>query len=343
MAGIGLQALANKIGAELVLTGEQTAETLVHSVATLQDAGKGQIAFLANTKYRGQLAHTTAEAVIVQHADLEHCPCAALVMDNPYLGYAYTAQLLDSTPRVAEDIAPSAVVAADVQLGKGVVIGANAVIESGVILADGVQVGAGCFIGQNVKIGQNSKLWANVTVYHRVQIGENCLFQSGAVIGSDGFGYANDKGKWVRIPQLGSVVVGNNVEVGASTTIDRGALGDTVLEDGVILDNQIQIAHNVVLGSNTAVAACSVVAGSTTIGKNCTLAGLVGINGHIEICDGVVLTGRAMVTNNIREPGVYSSGMPAVSNKEWRKNAVTIRNLNSLNKRVKELEKKQAK
>ena len=206
-------------------------------------------------------------------------------------------------------------------------------------MADGVIIGAGCYIGEKVKIGQNTKLWANISVYHNVIIGSDCLIQANTTIGSDGFGYANEKGEWLKIPQLGSVIIGNKVEIGASTTIDRGALEDTEIRDGVILDNQIQIAHNVILGENTAIAACSVIAGSTEIGKNCTIAGLVGINGHIKIADGCVFTGMTMVTKAINEPGVYSSGMPAVPNKEWHKNNARIRKLDGLTKRVSHLEK----
>jgi UDP-3-O-[3-hydroxymyristoyl] glucosamine N-acyltransferase len=220
-------------------------------------------------------------------------------------------------------------------------IGANAVIEKGVSLADNVSIGAGCFIGQNVKIGSSTALWANCTVYHQVEIGHDCLIQANTVIGSDGFGYAPVKGQyqWHKIPQLGSVIIGNRVEIGASTTIDRGALDNTHIKDGVILDNQIQIAHNVIIGENTAMAACSVIAGSSIIGKNCTIAGLVGINGHINVADNCVFTGMAMVTKDISTPGVYSSGMPAAPNKDWNKTNARVKRLDSLTKRVIELEK----
>ena len=339
MPTISLKEIADKIGAELHLKGSDKENTEIHSLGTLSGAGIGQISFLSNSKYRSQLVDTAAQAVILHPDDLPHSPCTALVCENPYLGFAYAAQMLDSTPKAADSIAPSAVIAEDVVMGEGVCVGANAVIETGVKLADGVQIGPGSFVGKNTEIGANTKLWANVTIYHNVKIGSDCLFQSGCVIGSDGFGYANDKGRWVKIPQLGSVVIGNRVEVGASTTIDRGALEDTVISDGVILDNQIQLAHNVVLGENTAMAACSVIAGSTTVGKNCTFAGLCGVNGHIEIGDNVHFTGMSMVTKSVQTPGVYSSGVPAESNKDWRKNMVALRNITSLNKRVKDLEK----
>ncbi|MDG1750701.1 MAG: UDP-3-O-(3-hydroxymyristoyl)glucosamine N-acyltransferase [Thalassotalea sp.] len=330
-----LKELANKIGASV----HGNENCLIDSIATLLNAKEGQIAFLSNVKYRQQLTDTNASAVIITEDCLDDCQTNALVMKNPYMGYALLAQLLDTTPKTAGNIHPSAVVDASAIIGNNVAIGANAVIESDVELADGVSIGAGCFIGKQVKIGANTSLWANVSIYHRVEIGNNCLIQSNTVIGSDGFGYANHQGNWVKIPQLGSVIIGNNVEIGASTTIDRGALDDTIIKDGVILDNQIQIAHNVVIGENTAMAACSVVAGSTVVGKNCTMAGLVGVNGHINIADGCVFTGFAMVTKNITESGVYSSGLPAQPNKEWQKTNARIRKLETTNKKIKALEK----
>lgn len=340
---ISLQALAEQIGAELNLSAAASEQDLVYSIAPLTDASDGQISFLSNSKYRSQLKDTTAMAVIVHPDDQADCPCTTLVHDNPYVAFAYAAQALDSTPAIATDIASSAVIAEDVALGERVKIGANAVVESGAVLGDDVQIGPGCFVGQRARIGKNSKLWANVSVYHEVVIGENCLVQANTVIGSDGFGYANDKGAWIKIPQLGTVIIGDSVEIGASTTIDRGALGDTVLANNCIIDNQVQLAHNVSLGEGTAIAACSVIAGSTRVGKYCSLAGLVGVNGHINICDGVVFTGMSMVTKDIKQPGVYSSGMPAAPNKEWRKNAVMLRNLGDLSQRVKDLERKQSK
>lgn len=332
--------LAEHIGATLHLAQGDTADTAIESLATLAKAGNGQISFLSNSKYRSQLVDTTAQAVILHANDLPHCPCSALVSDNPYVGFAKAAQLLDSTPDAAQGIAPSAVIANDVRIGRNVSVGANAVVESGVSLDDNVQIGPGCFIGKNASIGNGSKLWANVTIYHEVQMGRDCLVQSGAVIGSDGFGYANEHGKWVKIPQLGSVQIGDRVEIGASSTIDRGALDDTVIKDGVIIDNQCQVAHNVVIGEDSAMAGCSVIAGTTTIGRNCTLAGMTAITGHVEIADNVHFTGMSMVTKGITEPGLYSSGVPAQSNKEWRRNMVGLRNITDLAKRVKELEKK---
>lgn len=312
----------------------------VHSIGTLAAAQEGQISFLSNSKYRSQLASTQADAVILHPNDLEHCPCAALVMDNPYVGFAKIAQMLDTTPCAANEISSCAHVDPHVQLGSNVSVGANAVIEDGAVIGDNVQIGPGCFIGKNANIGEDTKIWPNVSIYHEVVIGKGCLIQSGTTIGSDGFGYANDRGEWVKIPQLGKVIIGDNTEIGANTCIDRGALEDTIIGKGVIIDNLCQIAHNVTIGDHTAIAGCTVVAGTTSIGKYCVIGGMVGINGHMEIVDKVQITGFSMVTKNIKEPGVYSSGMPATTNREWRKNMVALRNLESLNKRVKSLESK---
>jgi UDP-3-O-[3-hydroxymyristoyl] glucosamine N-acyltransferase len=325
----------------LHLSGADTQDTIISGISTLVRAGTGQISFLSNNRYRNQLQDTKAQAVILHPDELSHCSCSALVMTNPYVGFAKAAQLLDTTPQPAQEISSHAVIGENVDLGVNVKIGANAVIEAGAKLGDNVVIGPGCFVGKGAQLGANSRLWANVTIYHNVIMGSDCLVQANTVIGSDGFGYANDNGQWIKIPQLGSVVIGNRVEIGASTTIDRGALDNTILADGVIIDNQCQIAHNVEIGENTAMAACSVIAGSTIIGKNCSMAGLVGINGHISICDNVIFTGMSMVTKSISEPGVYSSGIPASGNREWRKNMVALRNITGLNQRVKALEKSQ--
>jgi len=331
---ISLSELAKKIGAQV--HGDESCT--VERLATLEKAQQGEIAFLSNSKYKQQLSATNASAVIISKDCLNECPTNALVMDNPYLGYAMVAQLLDTTPKPANSVHPSATIADDAIVAKSATIGANSVIESGAVIGEDVSIGAGCFIGRNAKLGNNTKLWPNVCVYHEVVIGDDCLVQANTTIGSDGFGYANDKGNWIKIPQLGSVQIGNRVEIGANTTIDRGALDDTIIKDGVILDNQIQIAHNVVIGENTAMAACSVIAGSSTIGRNCTIAGLVGINGHIEVSDGAVFTGMTMVTKSIEKPGVYSSGMPCQPNKEWHKSNARIRKLDTLNAKVKQIE-----
>ncbi|WP_440055742.1 UDP-3-O-(3-hydroxymyristoyl)glucosamine N-acyltransferase [Pseudoalteromonas sp. T1lg65] len=329
-----LAQLAEYLGAQL--QGDENRK--IRNIATLATANEDQIAFLANSKYRNQLESTKAGAVILSARDADSYSGNKLVIEDPYVAYAKLAQKLDSTPCAADSIHATAVISDTATLGQNVKIGANAVIESGVVLGDNVEIGAGCFVGKNTTIGASTKLWANVSVYHDVEIGQSCLFQSGVVVGSDGFGYANEQGEWLKIPQLGSVVIGDRVEVGANTTIDRGALGDTVIHSNVILDNQVQIAHNVEVGYGTAMAGSAIVAGSTVIGKYCQIGGMVAINGHIEICDKVMLTGRTMVTKNITEPGVYSSGMPQQTNKEWRKAIANLRGLSDMKARIKALE-----
>lgn len=336
MYSIRLDALAQQLDAQLHGDGD----IVITGVASMHSAKTGQITFLSDSRYREQLAGTQASVVVLTEADLPYCQVAALVVKNPYLTYARMAQLLDTTPQPATDIAPSAVISPDATLGQNVSVGANAVIESGAQLGDGVVIGPGCFIGKDARIGAGTRLWANVTIYHRVELGEHCLIQSGTVIGSDGFGYANDRGNWVKIPQLGTVRIGDRVEIGASTTIDRGALDDTVIGNGVIIDNQCQIAHNVVIGDNTAVAGGVIMAGSLKIGRYCMIGGASVINGHMEICDKVTVTGMGMVMRPITEPGVYSSGIPLQPNKVWRKTAALVMNIDEISKRLKAVERK---
>lgn len=326
--------IAEHIGATVL--GDES--YLISSLATLASANKHQIAFLANSKYKNQLSDTQAGAVIVSPDVAESFSGNKLVMKNPYLGFALTAQLLDSTPKSAYDIHPTAVIAPCVKLGENTSVGANAVIETGVVLGDNVSIGANCFVGKEAIIGANTQLWSNVSIYHRVELGNNVLVQSNTVIGSDGFGYANEKGNWLKIPQLGSVVIGDNVEIGACTTIDRGALDNTEIHEGVIIDNQVQIAHNVVVGKHSALAGGSAIAGSTTVGSYCILGGNVGVAGHLTITDKTTITADTMVIQSIEEPGVYSSGMPAMKNRDWLKNNVRINKLDQLTKQVKSLQ-----
>lgn len=333
---VTLGQLATLLGAEL--HGDASIE--VSRVANLETAGSGEISFLSDSKYQSFLAQTAASAVLVKAADLSVCQTNALVVKDPYVGFARVAQLLDSTPQPAVDIHPTAVIAADVQLGQSVAIGPHAVIESGVVLGDDVAIGPGCFVGKNSRLGKGSRLWANVTIYHNVEIGDACLIQSGTVIGADGFGYANERGEWIKIPQVGKVILGNRVEIGASTTIDRGAIDDTIIADNVIIDNQCQIAHNVEVGYGTAIAGGTVIAGSTKIGKYCIIGGAAVINGHIQVCDQATITGMAMVMRSISEPGIYSSGVPAQSNKEWRKMAARVLHIDEMHKRLNQLEKR---
>ncbi|MEO2280834.1 UDP-3-O-(3-hydroxymyristoyl)glucosamine N-acyltransferase [Pseudoalteromonas pernae] len=331
---ISLAEIATHLGAELV--GDGT--LVVSGIQTLEKAKSDHISFLANKKYRSQLATTQAGAVMLSAADAEHFDGNKLVCKDPYVAYAKLAQFIDSTPASASGIHPTAVISPDAQVSESANIGPMAVIEAGAVIGEHAQIGSHCFIGQNACIGAYTKLWNNVTIYHEVKLGEHCLVQASTVIGADGFGYANERGQWVKIPQLGSVIIGDHVEIGASTTIDRGAIDDTVIHSNVIIDNQCQIAHNVEICEGTAIAGCSVIAGSTKIGRYCQIGGLSGITGHVEICDQVVLTGRSMVTSGISEPGIYSSGLPHVTNKEWRRTIAHLRNIGDMNKRIKALE-----
>lgn len=332
-----LKQLAEQIGGTL----RGNADLVISSIAPLEKAESKQITFISNAKYRSQLTACKAGAIIVSETDVEFCRADQnlIITPNPYLAYALLAQYMDTTPKPAENIAPTAVISSDVVMGQNVSIGANAVIESGVEIADDVVIGAGCFVGKNSKIGARTKIWANAVIYHNVQIGADCLIQSSAVIGSDGFGYANDKGQWIKIPQTGGVIIGNHVEIGACTCIDRGALDPTVIEDNVIIDNLCQIAHNVHIGFGTAIAGGVIMAGSLKIGRFCQIGGASVINGHMEICDGAIVTGMGMVMRPITEKGIYSSGIPLQTNKEWRKTATLTMNIDKINERLKAVEK----
>jgi len=335
MKSYTIKELALELGADI-----QGDETLViTSVATLENAGAGQLSFLANSKYRAQLESTHASAVLISPKELDGFSGNAIVLNDPYVGFARVSQLLDTTPKAAQGIHPSAVIHPTAKLGEGVALGANVVIAENVILGEQVQIGAGSVVGQDSILGSGTRLWANVTIYHDVHLGQDCIIHSGAVIGSDGFGYANERGQWVKIPQTGGVRVGDRVEIGASTTVDRGAIEHTEIHDGVILDNQVQIAHNDIIGENTAIAGNSTVAGSTRIGKYCIIGGNSAVAGHLSVADGTHISGATNVTSIIRKPGVYSSATIAMDNKLWRRNTVRFRQLDELFQRVKKLEK----
>ncbi|VAX76598.1 UDP-3-O-(3-hydroxymyristoyl)glucosamine N-acyltransferase [Serratia symbiotica] len=336
MFSMRLADLAKQLNAQLQGDGD----LVITGIASMHSALPGQITFFSNSAYQAQLSACQASAVVLTEADLPCCRSAALVVKNPYLTYAYMAQLMDTTPLPAQEVASSAVISPTATLGKDFCIGANSVIEAGAVLGDNVVIGPGCFIGKCARIGAGTRLWANVTIYHEVEIGQNCLIQSGAVIGSDGFGYANERGKWIKIPQLGTVIIGDRVEIGACTTIDRGALDNTLIGNGVIIDNQCQIAHNVVIGDNTAIAGGVIMAGSLKIGCYCQIGGASVMNGHITIADKVVVTGMGMVMRPITEPGVYSSGIPLQPNKVWRKTTALVMNIDELSKRLKAVERK---
>jgi UDP-3-O-[3-hydroxymyristoyl] glucosamine N-acyltransferase len=331
-----LKDIASKLDAKLVGNGDIE----ISAVANLKTAKENEISFLSDPKYRDVLAQSKAGAVICKEEDVEHATSAVLVLKDPYVGFAKVAQLLDSTPAIATGVSNTAVVDESAIIGENVSIGPNVYIQHGAVIGNNVQLGANVVIGPNAKIGDNTKLYPNVSVYHDCVIGTDCLVQSGTVIGGDGFGYANERGQWIKIPQTGRVLVGNHVEIGACTCIDRGAIDDTVIEDNVIIDNLCQIAHNVHIGYGTAVAGGTTFAGSCTIGKYCIIGGTSVFNGHISICDGVTVSGMCMVMRSIDKPGIYSSGIPAQTNKEWRITAARTLHINEMYHRVTDLEKK---
>jgi len=333
---IRLGQLAEHLGA--TLRGDPEAQ--ITGLATLQEAGPAQLSFLANPQYRKYLAGSQAAALLLKEADAEGFAGNALVVPDPYLAYARISHLFDPKPKAPAGIHPTAVIAADAVVDPSASIGPFVVIEPGARVAAQVTLGAHCVVGARSEIGEGGWLAPRVTLYHDVRIGKRVVIQSGAVIGGEGFGFANEKGVWQKIAQIGGVTIGDDVEIGVNTAIDRGALADTVIGNGVKLDNQIQIAHNVQVGDHTAMAACVGISGSTKIGKHCMLAGGVGLVGHIDICDNVFLTGMTMVTHSITEPGAYSSGTAMQPAAEWRKSAARIRQLDDIARRLKQLEKR---
>lgn len=318
-----LAALAEHLG--LTFSGDGQRE--LSSIGTLANAGPDQLTFMTGRKHLDVLTQSMAGAVIVPAEFGDSCPVDYLVSDSPYLSYARASQLFDREPRPDAGVHASAVVADGVTVGEGVAVGPLASIDAGVTLGDGVIIGAGAHIGANVTLGDRTRIYPKVVIYHDVTLGNDCVVHSQTVIGVDGFGYAPSPEGWVRICQSGSVHIGDRVEIGSSCTIDRGALEDTIIGDGVIVDDQVHIAHNCVIGKNTAIAGCVGIAGSTTIGENCTFAGQVGVAGHLSIADNTHLTGQARVTKSISEPGVYSSGTPLMLSKEWARNAARIKML----------------
>jgi UDP-3-O-[3-hydroxymyristoyl] glucosamine N-acyltransferase len=311
----------------------------ITGLATLSAAKNGELSFLANLAYRDQLASTKASAVIIHPRQVDEFEGVAIILDNPYLGYAKISTLFNTLPKADNNIHHSAVVSSTATIGCNVTLGPNSVIEDYAAISDGAIIGSGSVVGVNSRIGERTRLHHNVSVYHDVVIGNDTIIHSGAVIGSDGFGFANDKGHWVKICQIGGVLIGNNTEIGANTTIDRGAMSDTQIGNGVKLDNQIQIAHNVEIGDHCAMAAGTMIAGSTKIGKSCTLAGGVGVAGHLTIADNCHVTAMTLVTKSIIEAGSYSSGTAMSKTSEWRKSAARFRQLDDMAKRIRALEK----
>ncbi|MDZ4048433.1 MAG: UDP-3-O-(3-hydroxymyristoyl)glucosamine N-acyltransferase [Pseudoxanthomonas sp.] len=327
--------LADRFG--LALRGD--GNTLIDGVGTLAGARAGQLGFLANSRYRSELAGTAASAVVVSAQDAEDCPVPCLVAKSPYVAFAKIAALFETAPAPAPGIHaaavvdPSASVDPGAQVGPFCVIGARSRIEAGAV------IGPGCSIGEDCVVGPGCVLVARVTLVARVRLGARVRVHPGAVLGADGFGLAMDGGHWIKVPQLGGVVVGDDCEIGANTCIDRGAIEDTVLEQDVRLDNLIQVGHNVRIGAHTAVAGCAAIAGSARIGRYCLVGGAVGIVGHLEICDRVTVTAMSLVTQSITEPGEYSSGMPVQESRLWRRNGARFRQLDQLARKIGALSK----
>jgi len=325
-----LREIVARLGGEAV--GEVGAP--LTAVATLDSAGPTEIAFLANPRYRARLATTRAGAVILGPGDRDATSIPRIVSDNPYAYYARTVALFHPDEAPQPGIHPFAQIDASANVDAGAEIGAFVVIGPGAAVAKGARIGAHSVIGRGASVGPGTRLHPRVTVYDGCSIGARCILHSGAVIGADGFGMARDAGRWIKIAQVGAVRIGDDVEVGANTTIDRGALDDTVIAEGVKLDNQIQIGHNCVIGAHTVIAGCTAIAGSVTIGRDCMIGGGVGIIGHLSICDGVTISGFTFVTKTITTPGTYTSGTPMMEHAEWLRNTVPLRHLGEIAARL---------
>ncbi len=326
MAAFTLREIVARLGGEAV--GEATAP--LTGVATLDSAGPSDIAFLANPRYRSRLAATRAGAAIVGRGDRDAASLPRIVCDNPYAYYARTVALFHPEPEVVPGVHPSAQVDPSARVDPGAQVGAYAVVGARTVVGRGACLGAHASVGADAAIGESTRLHPGVVVYDRCRIGARCIVHSGAVIGADGFGMARDAGRWIKIPQVGAVRIGDDVEIGANTTIDRGALDDTVIEEGVKLDNQIQVAHNCVIGAHTVIAGCTGISGSVTIGRNCMIGGGVGIVGHLSICDHVTISGMTLVAKSITRPGTYTSGLPMMPHAQWLRNAALLRRLDRI-------------
>ena len=330
-----LTQLSEKVGGKVIGNGE----CVIDSVAPVQDSHASAISFVSSEKFSKYIAATSAAAVIVTEELAEGLKIPALVVSNPRAVNARITALLYPAIKVEPGIHSSAVVDKNATVDVTAYVGANCVIETGARIASGVHIGPGCVVGRDSVIADNSYLHANVTVYAGCKLGENCIIHSSSVIGADGFGFECDDGEWVKIPQVGGVRIGNHVEIGACSTVDRGAVHDTIIEDGVKLDNHIQIAHNVKVGANTVMSNGVGVAGSTTIGKNCLIGGMTGIKDHIEIADNVMITAMSLVSKSLPKAGSYSSNTPIDDTKTWRKNSARFRQLDELARRIRQLEK----
>ncbi len=317
---------------------EGDGETRVSQIATLESAGPGQIAFLSNAKYRSQLEASHASAVILAEADAGATHLPRIVAANPYSYFAKLSFFLNPLREYAAGVHPSAIIAAGASVSPLAHIGPHAVIAEGARIGAGTVVMAGCSIGEGALVGEYCRLYPGVTVYHDCAVGNRVIAHAGVVVGADGFGIAMDEGRWLKIPQIGRVMIGDDVEIGANTTIDRGALDDTLIEEGVKLDNQIQVAHNVRIGAHTAIAGCVGIAGSARIGRYCRIGGGAIILGHLQLADHVEVSAGTVITKSIREPGAYTATFPFSENHDWRRNAAHLRHLDEMAQRIRKLE-----
>jgi len=336
--GLTLQELSRITGTEL----HGDAGRVITHVAPLQDADEGAISFLANRLYASYLPNTKASAVILSAKDAEACPVDCLVSDNPYLAHARVMTVLYPDAPVVPGIHASARIEASAQVAPTAQIGANCYLGAGVVVQDGVVIGPGCVLLDNVFVGAGSRLVASVTLCQNTRLGLRCLIHPGVVIGGDGFGLANDGGVWVKVPQVGRALLGDDVEVQACSSIDCGAVTDTVIADGVKIDSQVHVAHNVQIGRHTAIAGCAAVAGSSRVGEYCTIAGGAGITGHVELADHVHVSGMTAITRSVKQPGVYTGTVPPMDHASWLKNFARLRHLDDMVRRVRALEKELA-
>ncbi len=332
---VSLGELATRFGCEMI--GDP--DTLVSNVASLVSAGPESLSFLSSRTYAEQLPTTSAAAVILRPADAQHCPVASMLSDDPYATYARMAAVVCPAPEYPPAVHPSAVVDASAGIDPSAHIAANVIVGANASIGRNVYLGPGTVVGPDCHIGDDCRLIANVTIVQRVKIGVRGIFHPGVVIGADGFGNAMTPEGWVKVPQVGGVRIGDDVEIGANSTVDCGAIGDTVIENGVRIDNLCMVAHNVRLGEHTAMAGCSGIAGSATIGKRCMFAGMAGTVGHITVCDDVVVAAKSYLSKDITEPGTYAASFPAEPAKGWARQLARFRRIGTLYDRVRKLEK----
>ncbi len=317
----------------LAATYQGDASHQVVGIAPIESASQDQLAFLDNPKYKKHLETTKAGVVILSQELAQFCQSNALIVDNPYFAYATVAKLFQREKQFSTGAHPTAVIGQGCTISETASIGPHVVV-----IGENAVVEAGCVVGDLCRLGDQVHLYPRVTLYDGTHVGARSIIHAGAVLGSDGFGFAKHQGQWKKVPQLGHVIIGEDVEIGANTTIDCGALGDTVIHNDVKLDNQVQIAHNVEIGEHTAVAGCTGIAGSAKIGRDCLIGGAVGIGGHLSVCDNVAITAQSGVSKSIKEPGVYSSTLPVQKDKKWKRTLARLNQLDKTHERLKQCE-----